>query len=108
MVRHLVAADGGDPDAVITVDAGYRELTVDDIAAGEADATFGTYWSWDALRGDLPEEQRLTWPVDEIGAPTTTATSSVRARASPTPAPTWYAPSWPPPPVATPPRRPTR
>lgn len=69
MVRHLVAADGGDPDAVITIDAGYRELTVDDIAAGEADATFGTYWSWDALRGDLPEEQRLTWPVDEIGAP---------------------------------------
>ncbi|MCX4759424.1 ABC transporter substrate-binding protein [Streptomyces sp. NBC_01275] len=69
MVRHLVAADGGDPDAVITVDAGYRELTVDDIAAGEADATFGAYWSWDALRGDLPEEERLTWPVDEIGAP---------------------------------------
>ncbi|MFJ9241847.1 ABC transporter substrate-binding protein [Streptomyces sp. NPDC101776] len=69
MVRHLVAADGGDPDAVIGVDAGARELTVDDIVAGEADATFGNYWSWDALRGDLPEEQRLTWPVDEIGAP---------------------------------------
>ncbi|MEV6497101.1 ABC transporter substrate-binding protein [Streptomyces prunicolor] len=69
MVRHLVAADGGDPDAVISVDAGSRELTVDDIAAGEADATFGNYWSWDALRGDLPEEQRVTWPVDEIGAP---------------------------------------
>ncbi|MFF6986381.1 ABC transporter substrate-binding protein [Streptomyces sp. NPDC010273] len=69
MVRHLVAADGGDPDAVIGVDAGSRELTVDDIVAGEADATFGNYWSWDALRGDLPEEQRLTWPVDEIGAP---------------------------------------
>lgn len=69
MVRHLVAADGGDPDAVIGVDAGARELTVDDIAAGEADATFGNYWSWDALRGDLPEEQRVTWPVDEIGAP---------------------------------------
>ncbi|MFI6544711.1 ABC transporter substrate-binding protein [Streptomyces prunicolor] len=69
MVRHLVAADGGDPEAVISVDAGSRELTVDDIAAGEADATFGNYWSWDALRGDLPEEQRVTWPVDEIGAP---------------------------------------
>ncbi|MFF4394586.1 ABC transporter substrate-binding protein [Streptomyces sp. NPDC001480] len=69
MVRHLVAADGGDPDAVITVDAGTRELTVDDIETGEADATFGTYWSWDALRGDLPEEHRLTWPVDEVGAP---------------------------------------
>ncbi|WP_225825681.1 ABC transporter substrate-binding protein [Streptomyces naphthomycinicus] len=69
MVRHLVAADGGDPDAVVTVDAGTRELTVDDIEAGEADATFGNYWSWDALRGDLPEARRLTWPVDEIGAP---------------------------------------
>ncbi|MCT9080168.1 ABC transporter substrate-binding protein [Streptomyces fulvoviolaceus] len=69
MVRHLVAADGGDPDAVITVDAGSRELTVDDIESGEADATFGNYWSWDALRGDLPEERRVTWPVDEIGAP---------------------------------------
>ncbi|MFE1922406.1 ABC transporter substrate-binding protein [Streptomyces asoensis] len=69
MVRHLVAADGGDPDAVDLLDAGYRELTVDDIEAGEADATFGNYWSWDALRGDLPEERRITWPVDEIGAP---------------------------------------
>lgn len=69
MVRHLVAADGGDPDAVITVDAGARELTVDDIEAGEADATFGNYWSWDALRGELPEDRRVTWPVDEIGAP---------------------------------------
>lgn len=69
MVRHLVAADGGDPDTVVTVDSGSRELTVDDIAAGEADATFGNYWSWDALRGRLPEEQRITWPVDEIGAP---------------------------------------
>ncbi|MFJ8492700.1 ABC transporter substrate-binding protein [Streptomyces sp. NPDC094038] len=69
MVRHLVAADGGEPDAVITVDAGARELTVDDIEAGETDATFGNYWSWDALRGDLPEERRVTWPVDEIGAP---------------------------------------
>ncbi|MGW1325291.1 ABC transporter substrate-binding protein [Streptomyces antibioticus] len=69
LVRHLVAADGGDPDAVVTVDAGYRELTVDDLESGEADATFGVYWSWDALRGGLPEERRLTWPVDEIGAP---------------------------------------
>ncbi|MGW3952308.1 ABC transporter substrate-binding protein [Streptomyces sp. NPDC004752] len=69
MVRHLVAADGGDPDAVVTVDSGYRELTVDELESGEADATFGVYWSWDALRGDLREERRLTWPVDEIGAP---------------------------------------
>lgn len=69
MVRHLVAADGGDPDAVILVDSGYRELSVDDIAAGEVDATFGGYWAWDALFAQLPGEQRIVWPVDEIGAP---------------------------------------
>ncbi|MFD7133049.1 ABC transporter substrate-binding protein [Streptomyces sp. NPDC059894] len=69
MIRHLIAADGGDPDSFVTVDAGFRELTVDDIEAGHADATFGNYWSWDALRGDLPDARRITWPVDEIGAP---------------------------------------
>jgi NitT/TauT family transport system substrate-binding protein len=69
MVRHLIAADGGDPDGVITVDAGVRELTVDDLAAGEADATFGGYWAWDALFGSLAPSQRITWPVDAIGAP---------------------------------------
>jgi ABC-type nitrate/sulfonate/bicarbonate transport system substrate-binding protein len=69
MVRHLVAADGGDPDAVILVDSGYRELSVDDIAAGDVDATFGGYWAWDALFAQLPGEQRIVWPVDEIGAP---------------------------------------
>src|SRR2546427_7354056 len=30
LVRHLVAADGGDPDCVITVDSGLRELGIDD------------------------------------------------------------------------------
>ncbi|MEU5096766.1 ABC transporter substrate-binding protein [Streptomyces sp. NPDC020996] len=69
MIRHLIAADGGDPDTFVTVDAGARELTVDDIEAGRADATFGNYWSWDALRGELPEKRRITWPVDAIGAP---------------------------------------
>lgn len=69
MVRHLVAADGGDPDAVITVDSGLRELSVDDLVAGEADATFGGYWAWDALFGDVPEAARITWKVEEIGAP---------------------------------------
>ena len=48
MVRHLVRRDGGDPDALIAVDSGVRELSVDDIAAGEVDATFGGYWAWDA------------------------------------------------------------
>jgi putative hydroxymethylpyrimidine transport system substrate-binding protein len=66
MVRHLVRRDGGDPDSVITVDSGVRELSVDDIAAGEADATFGGYWAWDALFGSLALERRVVWPVDEI------------------------------------------
>ncbi|MBL7253147.1 ABC transporter substrate-binding protein [Paractinoplanes lichenicola] len=69
MVRHLVAADGGDPDAVVLVDSGHRELSVDDIAAGDVDATFGGYWAWDALFARLPVEERIMWPVDEIGAP---------------------------------------
>jgi ABC-type nitrate/sulfonate/bicarbonate transport system substrate-binding protein len=69
MVRHLVAADGGDPDAVILVDSGYRELSADDIEAGEVDARFGDYWAWDALFAQLPGACRITWPVDEIGAP---------------------------------------
>ena len=66
MVRHLIAADGGDPDGVITVDAGVRELTVDDLAAGEADATFGGYWAWDALFADLDPGQRVMWPADQL------------------------------------------
>ncbi|BCY06910.1 ABC transporter substrate-binding protein [Actinoplanes sp. L3-i22] len=69
MVRHLIAADGGDPDAVELVDSGYRELSVDDIAAGTVDATFGGYWAWDALFAQLPGSERIVWPVDEIGAP---------------------------------------
>ncbi|WP_138754519.1 ABC transporter substrate-binding protein [Paenibacillus sinopodophylli] len=70
MVRQLVSADGGDPDAVIIVDAGTRELTPDAIAAGEAEATFGSYWAWEILMDTgVPEKDRLVWPVDEIGAP---------------------------------------
>ncbi|GAA2669470.1 ABC transporter substrate-binding protein [Actinoplanes palleronii] len=69
MVRHLITADGGDPDAVVLIDSGHRELSVDDIAAGAVDATFGGYWAWDALFAQLPGEQRIVWPVDEIGAP---------------------------------------
>jgi putative hydroxymethylpyrimidine transport system substrate-binding protein len=69
MVSHLVAADGGDPGKVIAYDSGARELSVDDIAAGVVDATFGGYWAWDALFGSLPEAERVVWPVDEIGAP---------------------------------------
>ena len=69
MVRHLVSADGGDPDRVITVDSGSRELNADDIATGAVDATFGNYWAWDVLLGTTPAAERVVWPVDEIGAP---------------------------------------
>lgn len=69
MVRHLVAADGGDPDRVTFVDSGSRELGFDEIAAGEVDASFGGYWAWDLLFDALPERERVVWPVDEIGAP---------------------------------------
>jgi NitT/TauT family transport system substrate-binding protein len=69
MVRHLVAADGGDPDQVITVDSGVREWSVDDLVAGDADATYGGYWAWDALFGTLPPARRIVWRVQDIGAP---------------------------------------
>jgi len=68
MVRHLVTVDGGNPDLVISVDSGTRELRVDDILAGEVDATFGAYWAWDVLFNSAPPEQQLYWPVDEIGS----------------------------------------
>jgi NitT/TauT family transport system substrate-binding protein len=67
MIRHLVELDGGNPEAVTLVDAGVRELSVDDIAAGEVDATFGSYWAWDILFGSIPPEERVVWPVDEVG-----------------------------------------
>jgi putative hydroxymethylpyrimidine transport system substrate-binding protein len=69
MVKHLIAHDGGDPSTAIIVDNHGREFTVDDIAQGEFDATFGGYWAWDALFGTLPDSERITWRVDDIGAP---------------------------------------
>jgi len=69
LLRHLIAHDGGDPATVVVVDNQGREYTVDDIASGEIDATFGGYWAWDALFGTLDESQRVTWRVDDIGAP---------------------------------------
>lgn len=70
MVRHLVAKDGGDPDAVIIVDSKVRELRPEDLAAGSAHASFGGYWAWEALMDSpIPAERRVVWPVDEIGAP---------------------------------------
>ncbi len=70
MVRHLVKTDGGDPDAVIMVDSGARELRPEELAAGVADASFGGYWAWEALMASsIADERRVVWPVDQIGAP---------------------------------------
>ncbi|MEO9176539.1 MAG: ABC transporter substrate-binding protein [Gaiellales bacterium] len=69
LLHHLVADDGGDPDAIEIVDSGVRELSAADIADGTVDAIFGDYWAWDVLFGGLPAEQHVVWPVDEIGAP---------------------------------------
>ncbi|MGX5680040.1 ABC transporter substrate-binding protein [Schumannella luteola] len=65
VVRDLVARDGGDPDRVIIVDAGARELDPADGFAGLADATFGSYWAWDNLLTALPADQERVWRVDE-------------------------------------------
>ncbi|KAA8733746.1 ABC transporter substrate-binding protein [Acinetobacter qingfengensis] len=71
MVRHLVERDGGDFDQVILVDAGYREYTPDELQAGLADASFGGYWVWEALmESHIAAEERIVWPVSQIGAPT--------------------------------------
>lgn len=67
LVRHLITSDGGDPDSMIIVDSGSREINADDIVAGFADAFFGAYWAWDALFGTTPSAQRVALPVDEIG-----------------------------------------
>ena len=67
MVAGIVAADGGDPVAVQTVDTGATELTPEFLAAADLDATFGGYWSWDALTADpVAAEQTLIWPMREI------------------------------------------
>lgn len=69
MVRHLVAADGGDPDAIIVVDSGSRELQSQDLLDGFADAYFGAYWAWDELFDPYTGTDRLSWPVKDHGAP---------------------------------------
>jgi putative hydroxymethylpyrimidine transport system substrate-binding protein len=56
MVRDLVRRAGGQPDDVVLVDVGARELTSDELAAGAADATFGSYWAWGA-RADFAAAQ---------------------------------------------------
>jgi len=68
MVRHLIAADGGNPDDIELIDSGPREVNAEDLNDGLADAFFGAYWAWDALLDNVTEEERVAWPIDEIGA----------------------------------------
>ena len=69
MVKHLIAANGGVPEFEV-VDAGVRELEAHDLQNGIADATFGSYWGWELLlKSSVPDEERIVWPVDTIGAP---------------------------------------
>lgn len=65
IVRSLVAADGGDPDRVILVDAGARELDPATGFDGLADATFGSYWAWDILLTSFPAHHERVWRVDD-------------------------------------------
>lgn len=65
IVKDLVRAAGGDPGAVIFVDAGAREYGSDELAAGVVDATFGSYWAWDILLTERPDRPERTWNVDE-------------------------------------------
>lgn len=70
MVRHLVAADGGDPDELILVDSGTRELRPEDLVAGRAEASFGGYWAWEALMSSsIPTTRRVVLPLTELPAP---------------------------------------
>ncbi|MEJ3403743.1 ABC transporter substrate-binding protein [Rathayibacter sp. YIM 133350] len=65
IVRDLVGRAGGDLDRVELVDAGARELTAEDLLAGVADATFGSYWAWDILLSERPDVPERVWRVDE-------------------------------------------
>ncbi|MED4461037.1 ABC transporter substrate-binding protein [Metabacillus fastidiosus] len=70
MVKHLIAADGGDPNSFTIVDSGVKEYQAEDIIAGKVDATFGSYWAWELQMDSIvPEEERFYWKVDDIGAP---------------------------------------
>jgi len=70
MVHHLVSNDGGDPDQVILIDSGVRELTPEELLAGKADASFGGYWAWEALMASsVDPAERVVLKVNDIGAP---------------------------------------
>lgn len=65
MVHDLVRRAGGQPDDVVLVDVGARELTSAELAAGAADATFGSYWAWDILLSEHPDRPERIWRVDD-------------------------------------------
>lgn len=69
MVRHLVSLDGGDPESVVVMDSGEKELTPEYLLESGADATFGGYFCWDLLSDRSAEENFVAWRVPEIGAP---------------------------------------
>lgn len=65
IVRELVRRAGGCPDDVVLLDVGARELTSEELAAGVADATFGSYWAWDILLNEHPDRPERVWRVDD-------------------------------------------
>lgn len=69
MVRDLVRRDGGDPDGLVIVDSGARELRPEELAAGVADVSFGGYWAWEALMDSpVPSARRVVHRVSDWGA----------------------------------------
>jgi NitT/TauT family transport system substrate-binding protein len=69
MVRSIVAADGGDPDAVIAIETGDAELTPEFLQQGTVEATFGGYWAWDAITRAVPDQATLAWRMASLGVP---------------------------------------
>jgi len=70
MLRHIVQQDGGDPDELVLIDSGEREVTPEELRSGIADASYGAYWAWEALMpSTVSEQERVVWRIDELGAP---------------------------------------
>lgn len=68
LLRLVVAADGGDPDAVELVDTGGFEGDIRNVISGEFDAVINIR-AWEPLLGGLPPEERVVLPFDEWGGP---------------------------------------
>jgi len=69
MVRTIVASDGGDPDAVLTVDTGSTELTPEFLHSSGLDATFGGYWVWDVVTRSPAAHDTIVWPMRDVVVP---------------------------------------